>query len=430
MRQVAAPRGCESRQARGCGISTDLHIALALGDCEDSQCAVDIRSTREDLHAVTDGDLLATFEELASEVRHPALTLDLFSDVAISNDEVQEDEDLTDEDVARLLDAADLLRARLRRGALLFAANLLFGRLTDDLILLGGGSIPDGDVAVVDEYFPRRFGRDYDLDFHRKLLATAAKVALDLANNEYTYPACTAEELVLYAIVREWRSLLELTGIAGSSRDDLTEYLFEDLDFEYLFDNEMDGIEDEPLAHKIAGMDVRTIADWFVPFNDSRIVHPYAVDLADREPDLFDLTGTGPDREMTRTVLLASAPAIVTGVAPISELVGLSRSAKRGVDSAALWIPDETNAAESFAELLALASGSGVLTLQPGPGHEITDAPVLSFTPQAAHPSNGDAWAEVMYMSGRSEVPLAAVVSFEFDPSVKVRWQEIFRPPS
>jgi hypothetical protein len=381
---------------------------------------------------VLERDLLTTFEELAGEVRHPVLTLDLFADVRVDAESAHNEEaDLADEEVIRILYPDDLRRARQRRGALLFAANLLFGRLTDDLIVLGGGTLPITEESVVDEYFPGRFRQSYDLDFHRKLLATAAKVALNLATDAYTYPACTAEELTLYAVIREWQAVLELTDLVDGWTDDLTEYLLEDLDFEYLFDHEMDGIEDDPLAHKTSGMEVRSIADWFVPFNHDRIVHPYAVDLAPREFDLYDLTIRDGRYELTRTVPITSNPATVTGLEPISELVGLARAAKRQERVAAeLWIPDETTAAGSFARLLALGTGGGILTLQPGPDKEITDVPVLSFIPQVAHPSNGHAWAEVMYMSGRSELPLAAVVSFAADPSVKVRWQEIFRPPT
>jgi len=63
--------------------------------------------------------------------------------------------------------------------------------------------------------------------------------------------------------------LLDLTGL-GPAWSALSEYLFEDLDFEYLFDSDMDGVEDDPLAHKTTNIEVRPLADWFAPFNPAR----------------------------------------------------------------------------------------------------------------------------------------------------------------
>jgi hypothetical protein len=66
---------------------------------------------------------------------------------------------------------------------------------------------------------------------------------------------------------------------------------------------------------------------------------------------------------------------------------------------------------------------------QTGPDGEITQVPVLSFIPLPAHPSTGACWAEVMYFSGRTELPLSAVVSFTPDPTVRERWNAAFTPP-
>jgi hypothetical protein len=43
----------------------------------------------------------------------------------------------------------------------------------------------------------------------------------------------------------------------------------------------------------------------------------------------------------------------------------------------------------------------------------------MSFIVQPARPSTGACWAEVMYFSGRTELPLAAVVSFTPDPGAR-----------
>lgn len=54
--------------------------------------------------------------------------------------------------------------------------------------------------------------------------------------------------------------------------------------------------------------------------------------------------------------------------------------------SHAEWIPGETDPARSFAELATRPATSGILTQQTGRGREITQGPVLSFTP----PPSGD----------------------------------------
>ena len=103
-------------------------------------------------------------------------------------------------------------------------------------------------------------------------------------------------------------------------------YLFEDLDFEYLFDADMDGVEDDPLAHKTSNIDVRPLAAWFTPFNTRSRVHPYARDL--NEPDQPTCT-TSPvplsTATFTRAVVLTQMPQTVNGLDPVNELVAAAR---------------------------------------------------------------------------------------------------------
>jgi hypothetical protein len=69
-----------------------------------------------------------------SSVRHPALTLDLLIAEPLddTNDGVEDESD--DETISMALDPAAWLAARRRRGALMFAANLVFDRnILDDL---------------------------------------------------------------------------------------------------------------------------------------------------------------------------------------------------------------------------------------------------------------------------------------------------------
>jgi hypothetical protein len=174
---------------------------------------------------------LKPFDRLADEVRHPALTLDLFTTEPLEDSDEPADEP-DDAVIGQALAPAALQTARRRRGALMFGANLVFDRILDDLVVSDAESERLGVERFADEHLPSQLRHRYDASFLRKLLATAAKVAQDLASDEYTYPACTAEELVLWAILQEWQVLLDLTAL-GRSWTTLSEYLFEDLDFEY-----------------------------------------------------------------------------------------------------------------------------------------------------------------------------------------------------
>lgn len=71
---------------------------------------------------------------------------------------------------------------------------------------------------------------------------------------------------------------------------------------------------------------------------------------------------------------------------------------------------------------------SGILIHQTGPDGDITQVPVLSFIPQPTHPSTGACWAEVMYFSGRTELPLAAVISFHPGPHSARTLEHRLRP--
>lgn len=375
-------------------------------------------------------DLAASFERYADLVRHPALGLSLFAADA-PDDRLGGGGELgAGASEGRVRDA------RRRCGALLVAANMVFEWVLDDLAAMTGADPPQAEDSedggrFVDELFPPQYRQLYDVAFHRKLLATVAKVGADLASPGAGSPACTGEELVLWAILQQWRSLLEISEL-GMPWSDLTDDLFEDTDFEALYAPDMDGIENDPLAHRTTGLVVNAIADWFVPFTGDSVVHPFAVELDSSVPRLYDLTGAGAAGETDLADPAAPAvPGPVRGLGPVSDLVAAARAAARArTDHGVWWVPDERDPDRSLAEITAHAGSSGVLTLQPGPDAELTEAPVVELRAHASHPATGQAWAAVLFPSGRSEIPLDAVVCFEVDPGVRERWEAIFRPPT
>jgi hypothetical protein len=50
--------------------------------------------------------------------------------------------------------------------------------------------------------------------------------------------------------------------------------------------------------------------------------------------------------------------------------------------------------------------------------------------PSDARPVTGDAWAEVVYPSDRTGLPIAAIVAFTPDPGVRQRWQAFEQVPA
>ena len=260
--------------------------------------------------------LFQDWERLCDQVRHPALHPALF----LAAREIDEDGGLPEVDEDAVWAAADGQQrylARVRRGALIAAANLALDRLLGDLTRLQNGDRLGGEDLFVDHHLPPRYRARYDRVFHRKLVASAAKVGFELTNPCGGYPACTAEELLLYAVLREWQLLLDVTDLGAGWADALAEYLFEDLDFEHLFSDEMDGVEDDPLAGKTSGLDIRPFRDWFVPFNPDSLVHPYAVDLDTGAPELYDLTQESRWTSLSRTAGCASSE----GGATLSRMV-------------------------------------------------------------------------------------------------------------
>jgi hypothetical protein len=378
----------------------------------------------------TAGDMWFRLLAAAGKARHPSLSLARFvADV----DTLPKDGHFSDDDVP----SGERESARLRRAALIVAAMDVVDRCIDDLQSneFGDGQLPDAEDAkdsFVYEWFPQRHRRTYDEGFFRKVMVTAVQVAADLANPEGSDASCTAEEIVRHAVGTIAGEICEAAGL-GEPWISPDEYLLEDTDFEFLYSEDTDGLEDDPGAQAAIGIEVLPPRDWFAPFNDSRVVHPYAETPSSTASlhDLYQRLGPndGPHDSLADHITDASEP--IASMAAGSEIVALARqTATSSVDGR--WIPDDVGREASFAALVLAAApcrGSGWLDWEPYDGAgSVRAEPVIQLTPHRHFPFGDDEpWVDAAIGHGRSlAIPLRFVVSYRADPNVRERRERTF----
>jgi hypothetical protein len=368
-------------------------------------------------------------------VRHPALSLDYFVSTRCL-DVLGDDEAIS---MAGVPDA-EVEAARIRRGSVMAGAEQVIDQCIDDLqqVTFDDKGFPAGERAedsFVYEEFPHRHRQAYNQAFYRKVLVTAIKVAHDLADPHGPDAGCTAEEIIRAALGPLATGLCQLVELDEPDIH-LEDALLEDLDFEYLFDDEMDGIEDDPARQAAWGMTVPGVRDWFSPFNEHSVVHPYAETAPSARPVIHNLLNRVAKSDDHRQVL--DSPAIdaqdpISGLSASSEAVALARAATTPDDDRLAWVPDERDPERSYDALVtALAQaprGSGWLTWEPHENADVVRAePVVSAIAHRHFPVGRDEpwlWAAV----GGARllaIPLAAVVSYQPDPDVRHAWEHRF----
>jgi hypothetical protein len=327
--------------------------------------------------------------------------------------------------------------AKLRRAALLVAAIDVVDRCIEELrfIEFDEDAMPDEDDAedsFVYEWFPRRHRRYYNEDFFRKVLVTTVQVAADLANPAGGPASCTAEEIVRHAIGEIAMSLCDDASL-GPPWMHPDETLLEDTDFQLLYDDDMDGLEDDPGAQAARGVEIPPVQDWFSPFNNSRIVHPYA-ETQSSAPVLHNLyLRLGPeDPSLVLIPEVVDSPAPVSAFTAGSEAVALAR---RSADPAEKrWIAHDSEPESSYAALVSAAAsdgGSGWIDWEPFDGAgSIRTEPVIRLTPHRHFPVGQDEpWLEVALTSGLYvAIPIKFTVSYQPDPAVRKEWENRFNP--
>lgn len=380
--------------------------------------------------------------ELASRARHPAMVLEYFLDEPIETAETAEPLNDDISLVAAGISPERIRDATLRRAGIVWAANHVIDRCLEDLTRgtwdehsgVAASDAADDDSGLgedrfLSEHFPPRFAQHYARGFLAKVLVTAVKVAQDLADPNGDAAACTAEELIRNAIC-------ELAAIAWDLAElsppwmSPTEYLLEDTDFDYLFQEDMDGIEEDPARQQALTLEAPPIADWFTPFNEHRIVHPW-VETSESRPranTLNRLTADDDVFQMVRSTDVVDAPEPIAGLDAISDAVGRYRlEVTAGIGDT--WIPDSRDPETSYAQLdrLVLEQGtSGWLTWQPNEGSDhIREDSVIVFRPHRHFPAGPDQpWAEASFGAAVNYVPLSAIVAFRADPAVYRRWND------
>ncbi len=393
-------------------------------------------SPEETLSADADGDeIRSRLVAAAGKVRHPALVLSSFTTglAEVSRDE--DDDELADADADDSVPKEEREQARLRRAALLVAALDIVDWCIDDLraSAFGMNGLPDPEDAeesFVYEWFPERHRGAYDEGFFRKVMVTAVKVAADLGDPDGGPACCTAEEIVRHAAGAIAGRLCEQAGL-GRPWLDPDELLLEDVDFEFLYDADMDGLEDDPGTQAALGVDLNPVPDWFTPFNSERSVHPYAETPA-TAPAVHDLRRRLCGDDSPRDVLV---PEVVDAATPLasfaadSEVVALARQAAPDVGGDR-WVADDNDRERSFAALVTAASGgygSGWLEWESYDGADTVRAdPVIFLAPHRHFPVGDDQpWVDAAIGTGPVlAIPLRFVVSYRPDPRVRQLWAQ------
>jgi hypothetical protein len=137
--------------------------------------------------------------------------------------------------------------------------------------------------TTIGDYLPERYLYKYTLLFLRKFAVCIITVAWKLAQPQHIPLSSLAEELAVWTIIERAKVALEE---AEDNEEDIDEAFeafiddyFDDTDFQYLFDNSYDGIDETQLA-QIMGISSLHFDDWFKPFSDepSWTPHPYAIE--------------------------------------------------------------------------------------------------------------------------------------------------------
>jgi hypothetical protein len=137
----------------------------------------------------------------------------------------------------------------------------------------------DFEDTILGGHLPSRYLYKYTPLFYKKFAVCVITVAWKLAQPRHMPLSSVAEELAAWAIIKEAQALTEEDEDGEAIKEILEKFIdvyFEDLNFQFLFDNAYDGI-DKIEAGEMLDMTSLAFEDWFKPFSDKpyRIAHPY-----------------------------------------------------------------------------------------------------------------------------------------------------------
>lgn len=133
------------------------------------------------------------------------------------------------------------------------------------------------DPTTMNDFLPPRYEHLYDAGFLRRFLVCLLMVHHKLKDPRWYRLACVGEELALSAAIQQAKAVLEL---AEKSIDDeafrvFQDSAFKDLDFEWLYEQALDGVESDPeLGEQMRIMHLHP-TEWFMPFDEDEPVHPF-----------------------------------------------------------------------------------------------------------------------------------------------------------
>lgn len=116
---------------------------------------------------------------------------------------------------------------------------------------------------------PRKHAHAYDAEMLGRFADAFECLRSTVYASDHVEPDCTAEELVLGAILRTAENLVPGDERHRNEISHMYDEFFQDCDFEMLYDPQCDGVEDPrtALGHHLGVANLR-IGDWFKSFDN------------------------------------------------------------------------------------------------------------------------------------------------------------------
>lgn len=109
---------------------------------------------------------------------------------------------------------------------------------------------------------------------YKQLLVALVTVGQKLTETDAPELSCVAEEMALSLLVLGAESHLELWGVDHPGFAGYYDSVYQDTDFEMLWDRSLDGIEDSELGREL-GVGHLHPRDWGKPFSNTSPPHPF-----------------------------------------------------------------------------------------------------------------------------------------------------------